>query len=142
MTDSKSKITYKVISASKKTVMVLQGKNKKATKVTIPKTVQVNGVSCKVVEIGKNAFKGYTRLTTVSIGKNVKLINKNAFYDCKKLKKITYQNTTAPSIKTGAFKKTSSKITVNVPKSMKSKERKKFLNALKKAGASKKSQIK
>ncbi|MCI8496152.1 MAG: leucine-rich repeat protein [Lachnospiraceae bacterium] len=142
MTDSKSKITYKVISASKKTVMVLQGKNKKATKVTIPKTVQVNGVSCKVVEIGKNAFKGYTKLTTVSIGKNVKLINKNAFYDCKKLKKITYQNTTAPSIKTGAFKKTSSKITVNVPKSMKSKERKKFLNALKKAGASKKSQIK
>ncbi len=141
-TDPKTKITYKVSNADKKTAVVMSSGNKNLKKVEIKEKVEINGVTCTIVEIGKNAFKGCSRLTEVKIGKGVKKINKNAFNGCKKLKKITFQGTKAPSVKSGAFKKTSSKMTVKVPKKMKSSQKKKLLNALKKAGINKKTKIK
>lgn len=141
-TDPKTKITYKVSNADKKTAVVMSSGNKNLKKVEIKEKVEINGVTCTIVEIGKNAFKGCAKLTEVKIGKGVKKINKNAFNGCKKLKKITFQGTKAPSVKSGAFKKTSSKMTVKVPKKMKSSQKKKLLNALKKAGINKKTKIK
>ena len=40
--------------------------------------------------IGKKAFKNYKKLTTVTIGENVKSIGDEAFMKCVKLKKITF----------------------------------------------------
>ena len=48
-------------------------KPRKATekKFTVPGTVKIDGVTFKVTEISKNAFKNNKKLTQVIIGKNV-----------------------------------------------------------------------
>jgi hypothetical protein len=46
--------------------------------VTVPATVTINGKKYSVTEINANAFKG-KKIHTVTIGKNVKKIKKNAF---------------------------------------------------------------
>lgn len=141
----KSKVfEAKVIDASAKTVAVTKVVNKKAAKVTIPATVKVNGETCKVVQINANVFKGCTRLKSVVIGKNVTTIEKKAFYGCKKLSKVTFKGTAVKTVKSGAFKKTSAKMTVKVPKAL--KKNKKTLTAFKKkltkSGMSKKLVVK
>lgn len=143
-TTEKGNIQYKVINASKKTAAVVKGLNKKQTKVTIPATVKINGVTCKVTQIGKNAFKGYSKLKTLTIGKNVTTIGANSFNGCKKLSKVTFKGTAVKTIKSGAFKKTSSKITVSVPKSLKKNTKKAnaFKKKLIKSGMSKKLKLK
>ena len=55
----------------------------------IPDTVTANGVTYKVTSIAKNAFAGYTDITSVKIGSNITSIPANAFESCKKLKSIT-----------------------------------------------------
>ena len=143
-TTEKGNIQYKVINASKKTAAAVKGLNKKQTKVTIPATVKINGVTCKVTQIGKNAFKGYSKLKTLTIGKNVTTIGANSFNGCKKLSKVTFKGTAVKTIKSGAFKKTSSKITVSVPKSLKKNTKKAnaFKKKLIKSGMSKKLKLK
>jgi len=139
-----NKMEFKVLDANAKTVALTKGKNKKATTVKVPDTVKVNGETCKVVQIGKNAFKGYAKLKSVTIGKNVTTIESKAFYGCKKLSKVTFKGTAVKKIKSGAFKKTSSKMTVKVPKSLKKNKKTfaKFKKSLTKAGISKKAKIK
>ena len=128
-------ITYKVLDANKKTAIVKKGVNKK--KVTIPAKVKINNVSCKVVQIGSKAFKGFKKLKQINLGKNVKVINKNAFKGCKQLKTITLKKGTAlKTVKKGAFKNTSKKLTVKAPANIKKSNAKKtkLLKALKKGG--------
>ncbi len=139
-TVKKDGITYKVIDPAKKTVAVVKGVDKK--NVTIPATVMVQGVKCGVVQIGANAFKGFKKLQTIVIGKNVTTIGKAAFANCSKLKKVTLKGNKVKTIKKNAFKKTSSKVTVKAPKSMKKKQRNDLLKKMKKNGMSKKSVIK
>ena len=141
-TKSVKSIQYKVVNAAKKTVAVVKGENKKAKKVTIPATVTIDNVSCTVVRIDTNAFKGYTNLKSVTIGKNVTSIGKNAFNGCKKLTKVKFNGTAVKQIKGGAFKKTNKKMTVNVPKKLKKKQRTAFKKKLTKAGMSKKLKMK
>lgn len=135
-------LIYKVTSASKKTVTVVKGKNKKLASVSIPATVKLKGVSCKVTAVNANAFKGYAKLKKATIGANVKTIGKNAFYGDKKLAKVTFKGTKAVSIKKGAFKNTSTKMKVVLAKKMKAKIKKSVKKALIKAGVSKKAKIK
>lgn len=78
---------YKVTGASAVTVMKMN--NKKAVKVTIPKTVKIGGKDFKVTAIEKNAFKKNTKITSVVIGDNVKTIGTSAFEGCAKLTKVT-----------------------------------------------------
>ncbi len=78
----------KVASDGSGTVKLTSGVNK--SKVVVPATVKVNGVSYKVTEIAKNAFKNCKKLTTIKIGKNIKKIGANAFSGCTKLKKVTF----------------------------------------------------
>lgn len=136
----------KVLDANAKTVAItkISKTGKKASKITIPTTVKVNGVTCQVVQIGANAFKGCSKLKSVVIGKNVKLIQKNAFYGCSKLSKVTFQGTAVKTIKSGAFKKTAAKMTVKVPKTLKKNKKalKAFQKKLTKAGMNKKAVIK
>ena len=59
-----------------------------------------------------------TKLTTLTIGKNVKTIGKNAFSGCKKLKTITLKTSllTAKTVGANAFKNIYKKATFKCPK--------------------------
>lgn len=76
----------------------------KAKTAKVPATIKVNKKTYKVTAIAANAFADYSNLTSVTIGKNVKRIDKDAFSGCKKLKSITINSKklTAKKIK-GAF---------------------------------------
>lgn len=113
--------------------------NKKAASVTIPATVKIDGYTCKVTTIGKNALKGCKKLKSVKIGSNVTTIATDAFYNCtslskvtipskvttirsyafgncKKLKAVTFQGKKVKTIGKAAFKNTGNKIKISVPK--------------------------
>lgn len=87
--DSKTKAYYKVLSDNAKnpTVCYSKSTSSKAT-ITIPSSVKINGVTYKVTQIADEAFKNNTKITKVTISKNVKTIGKYAFSGCKKLKTI------------------------------------------------------
>lgn len=124
------------------TVTVVKPQSKKVKKVTIPATVKINGVTFKVTAIAANAFQNAKSLETVTIGKNVTKIGKNAFNKCSKLRKVTFKGIKSPKIGTKAFKGTNAKCTVKAPKKMGKKEFNKLKTALKKAKISSKSSIK
>ena len=126
-TDTKNKIVYRVVSAEKLTAAVKAGNNKKAKNVKIPNTVTIKGKTCKVVQIDNNAFKNYSRMTNLTIGKNVNKIGKNAFTGSKKLKKVTIQSKVLKTIQKNAFKNSKKNVKVKWPSGMK----KKALNTLK-----------
>ena len=80
-------LRYKVTSA--KDVTFMGASNRTTKKVTIPAKVTILDQSFKVSAVNKNALKGYTKLTTVVVGSNVKTIGAQAFMNCATLKKIT-----------------------------------------------------
>ena len=96
-------------------------KNNTLTKLAIPDTIKANGKTVPVTAIAKNAFKGMDKLTTVTIGKNVKSIGAKAFYGCKKLKKITIKSTklTKKTIGSKAFTGINKKAVIKCPKGKK-----------------------
>ncbi len=86
-----------------------------AKKASVPATVKINKKTYKVTSVASYAFVGYDKLTTLTIGKNVKRINSSAFSGCKSLKSLTINSKklTAKKIK-GALKGSSIK-TIYVP---------------------------
>lgn len=84
-------------------VSVVGVKNKKVTTIVIPKTVQIQGVTCQVTGIGAKAF-----------------------YNCKKLKKITIKTTALKKIGKNAIKGIHKKAVIKVPKSKLALYKKKF----------------
>ena len=80
----------------------------------------------KVTSIAANACKGNKKITSLTIGSNVKSIGKNAFYGCKNLKKlvINSKKLTAESIGKNAFQGISDKAVVQTPKELAKKYRK------------------
>lgn len=92
--------------------------NKKSASVQIPATIKIDGKSYKVTGIAANAFKGNKKLKSITIGKNVRSIGKNAFYGCRNLKKIVVKsaNLSRKSIGSKAFKGIHSKARIKVPK--------------------------
>lgn len=129
-------IRYTVTDAAAKTVTVAKGENKKAKSVKIPAVVNINGENCTVVGIANNAFKGYSKMNSLTIEANLKSIGKNAFNGCKKLKKVTLKVKTVPKMKSSSFKKVTSKVTVKASKLSK-KQKTQFEKALKRAGMKK-----
>ena len=136
------KATYKVTESDLKngTVAYVGPLDKKATKVTIPETVEIDGVTFKVTSIEKNAFKNNKKVKTVTIGKNVSKIGAKAFYGCSKLKTLKIKTTklTAKKIGSKAFSKTSKSMKVTVPK----KKFKTYKTMLIKKGVNKKAKFK
>ena len=121
------------------TLTKLSAKEKKAKRVTIPKTVtvdnveyQVTGIAAKafknskklqsivipdtITEIGASSFEGCKNLKSVTIGKNVTSIGKNAFKNCKNLKKITVKSTKLKKVGKGALTGINRKCVIKVPK--------------------------
>lgn len=149
-------ISYEVTDLSAKTVSAAGGT---AKDLTIPNNVTIQGMVFKVtaikanawkgskelrtVKIGSNitgignsAFSGCRNLKTVTIGKNVKTIGKKAFYNSKKLVKVIVKGKSRLSkVQSGAFKKTSSKISIKLPKDLKKKS--KLIKQIRQAGIKK-----
>lgn len=87
-------------------------------KIVIPSTVKINKKTYNVTVITKKAFWKNKKMTSVTIGKNVEVIGKQAFYGCSKLKtmKINTKKLTKKSVQSDAFAKGYKKIKVTVPK--------------------------
>ncbi len=79
--------TYKV-TAKSKTVAFCKAAGKSGG-VTIPATVKAGGITYRVTSIADSAFKGNTKVKTVTVGKNVTSIGKSAFENCKNLSRVT-----------------------------------------------------
>ena len=132
-----SKGTYK-LNNSKKTATLTAPANRKASSLKIPDTITANGKSYKVTEIGAKACGGMTKLTTLTVGKNVKKIGKSAFTGSKKLKKITFSGTALTKIGSDAFTDAKKTVTVICPKAKMEKYKKLLL----KSGLSNKAKFK
>lgn len=123
----KSGESFKIVSSTGKSKTVaFAGGAKNMYTATIPDTIKVNGKAYKVTSIQKNAFKNNTSITSVTIGKNITKIGKNAFYGCKNLKKIKIKSKKIKSIGAHAFKKINKKAKYSMP-SKKKKAYKKML---------------
>ncbi len=90
-------------------------KNMNAKKLKIPATVKIGKKTYKVTKIEANAFTGFDKLKSLTIGKEMRKISPDAFNGCKNLKIITLKSThlKAKNIK-NAFRNSSIR-TVNVP---------------------------
>lgn len=95
---------YKVISAQKRTVEVTGVKNTKQTKLTIYNQVVLSGMKFKVTSVAPKAFKNYTKATSLTVGRYVSVIGKDAFAGCTSLKKVTVNGNSLRQIRANAFK--------------------------------------
>ena len=80
-----SGIKYKITNANTDgtgTVSVTGSSSKTITSLTVNSTVTIGKCTYKVTSIAEKAFKGYTKLKTVSIGTNVTTIDGSAFNGC------------------------------------------------------------
>ena len=113
--DKASNGVYKVLADGRSVEFVRQIVQSKAVK--IPDTVSINGTIYAVTGISANSFKNNQLLRTTVIGRNVRRIGKQAFYNCKNLRTITIRTSmlTKKNIGTKAFKGTYKKIKVKVP---------------------------
>ena len=113
--DKASNGVYKVLADGRSVEFVRQMVQSKVVK--IPDTVSINGTIYAVTGISANAFKNNQLLRTTVIGRNVRRIGKQAFYNCKNLRTITIRTSmlTKKNIGTKAFKGTYKKIKVKVP---------------------------
>ncbi len=96
--------SFVVTSSNKKnpTVAYKASKNSKVTQITIPGSVRINGVTYKVTEIYKNAFKGKKNVKTININKNITNIGSYAFSGCTALTQVK-GGTGVKTIGKGAF---------------------------------------
>ncbi len=91
-----NKMKYKVTKVNKNGTgeVALTGTTRKKsdksfTSLKIGSSITINGKSFQITSISKNAFNGYSKLKSVTIGKNMKDIGEKAFYKCTALTKIT-----------------------------------------------------
>ena len=125
-----------LLDPASKTAVLTKGA-KKAASVTVPDKIKVGKTKYKVTGIGKGAFSGNKKMTSLTLGKNVSMIGAKAFSNCKKLEKITVKtrNLKAGSIGAGAFKNISKKAVFKCPSKALAKAYKKLFIS---AGAPKK----
>jgi hypothetical protein len=123
--------TYLVTStADGKTTVSFTGSKEDTAKVTIPSTVEIDGVTYEVTAVAANAFSGNKKLTTVTIPSTVTAIEKNAFKGCTSLKSIVIpKNVTA--IGASAFNGCKSLKSIVIPKNVKTIGDKAFANCTK-----------
>ena len=98
-TDPNGSGSYNIVDVNNATYTSPAGS---AATVSIPATITVNGRELKITAIADKAFQKDKKLTTVTIGKNVKTIGRNAFAGCAKLK-IVKGGAAVITIKDSAF---------------------------------------
>ncbi|MDD5998131.1 MAG: leucine-rich repeat protein [Lachnospiraceae bacterium] len=106
--------------AADPTVEYLATTNKKVATIKVPDSVTVDGITYKVTVVADKALAGNKKVKKVVLGVNVTSIGKNAFANCKNLKKIEVKSSqwNKKSVGKNAFKGTSKKLVVKVPKKM------------------------
>ena len=126
--DKASNGVYKVLADGCSVEFVRQIVQSKAVK--IPDTISIDGTVYTVTGISANAFKNNQLLRTAVIGRNVRRIGKQAFYNCKNLRTITIRTSmlTKKNVGAKAFKGTYKKVKVKVP-AKQFKTYKKFLKS-------------
>ena len=77
-------VTGTIIDVTKKEAAYTRT-DSKAAKLTVPSTVTIAGTTYKVTQIADNAFAKNKKVTQIVIGKNVEVIGKSAFKGAKKL---------------------------------------------------------
>lgn len=92
--------------------------NEKAGVVLIPDTVDIDGTIYSVTSIEKRAFYRNKKIMSVTIGKNINLIGKEAFKGCNNLSVLEFKGELLSKVKKGAFKGTQKKLTISAPKSV------------------------
>lgn len=95
----KDGVTYKVTSTAKYTEgtdQTTSGKvqvvsvDKKAKTAKVADSLKSGNATYKLSSVAAGAFKGASKLTAVTFGKNVKSIAKDTFVNCKKLNTVTF----------------------------------------------------
>lgn len=92
-------------------------KSKSYASISIPASVIMGGRSYDVTVMDDNCIRGSKKATAVTIGKNILQIGDNAFYGCKKLKKIKIRSEDVEYIGDNAFYGISAKAVIYVPRS-------------------------
>ena len=108
------KYTYQILSEENATVAVTGLTNKKAKKVNVKSTVNINGKIYKVVKVKAGAFKNCKNAKKIIIGKNISSVGKKAFFKCKKVKNIAINSATLSKVPKSAFGKISKKAKVKL----------------------------
>jgi hypothetical protein len=102
--------------------------DKKAKKIKVPETIEEEGITYTVTQIGSKAFTVSKAVTKIVIPKSVKKIGKQAFRGLPKLKKIFVKTTklTGKTVAAKAFAGVGEKVIVKVPKAKKKAYQKLF----------------
>ena len=117
---------------NKKTAVFYGTKDKNTSSISIPATIKSDGKTYKVTEIAVRACRNFTKLTKLTIGKNVASIGRSAFNGCKKLKTINIKSEKLKKSGIGdaCFQDINAKATFKCPKKL----MKKYKNWLVKIG--------
>ena len=110
-------IRYHIITKGKAAEVVQLENGKYSGDITIPSTVEYDGVVCNVTSIGEKAFYGCTGLTSVTIPNSVTSIGGYAFWYCTGLTSITIPNSVT-SIGDCAFYGCTGLTSVTIPNSV------------------------
>ena len=122
---TKKGIRYKVTKSGPKTRSVsVIGINKDRGTVRIPAQISMRGYSYPVTKIDKKALAQKKKLTRVIVGRNVKQIGRKAFYNSRKLSRISFESAKLTKIEKGAWKGCSKRLRFTFSKScgMKTKQ--------------------
>jgi len=85
--------------------------------VKIPEKIVINNIEYTVTSIGKDAFRGCSKLLSIEIPRTVTTIQENAFSGCSGLKTIEIPNTIT-SIGGGAFSSCTGLTSIDIPSSV------------------------
>ncbi len=109
---------YKIVSpkTNGQGTVSFAGLAKNTKKVVIGDTVTILGAKFKIVQIEDRALKNKSSITSVTIGKNVKTIGKEALAGTKKLKTITIKSAKLTRVGANALKNTYAKLKIKTPK--------------------------
>ncbi len=128
ITDSKGN-RYKVTSSNAKNPTVTFYSAKMTTKkVTMSKSVRIDGVRYCITAVRSRAFEGHRKVTSIRLGSKVNTIGDRAFRNCKKLEKLYIQssNLKPEDIGERVFENVPRDLKIYVPEKKKDEYRKMF----------------
>ena len=108
-------ILYKIISET--SVEVIKKSTEYSGDMVIPSYIEYNEVKYEVASIGE-AFKGCTKLTSITVPQSIHSLSNNCFKDCSKLENIVF-NCLIEEIPYAAFQNCTSLSKIQIPETIK-----------------------
>ena len=128
ITDSKGN-RYKVTSSNvKNPTVTFYSAKMTAKKVTMSRSVRINGVRYCITAVRSRAFEGHKKVTCIRLGSKVNNIGDRAFRNCKKLEKLYIQSSKLKPEDIGerVFENVPKDLKIYVPEKKKDEYRKMF----------------